>query len=199
MKILLATRNKGKVREQVQAMAGSGVEVVGLDEWPDLDAPEEHGLTFLDNAVAKALYYHVATGLASVGEDSGLEVDALDKQPGVVSARWMGEDTPYDIKNARMLERLAGVPPEKRTARYVCAVALADAGEVVFQTVETVEGRIAESPRGEGGFGYDPVFYYPPFGKTLAEATPEEKNRVSHRGKAMARLRDFLDQSRKRS
>ena len=199
MKILLATRNQGKIREQEKLMAGSGIEVVGLDPWPDLPAPEEPGPSFLDNAVVKALYYHEATGLPSVGEDSGLEVDALGGEPGVYSARWMGEDTPYEVKTARLLEKLAGLSSEKRTARYVCAVSLADRGKILFQAVETVEGRIAEAPRGRGGFGYDPVFFYPPYGKTMAEATPEEKNRVSHRGKAMARLRDFLDQTRKRS
>jgi XTP/dITP diphosphohydrolase len=195
LKILLATRNQGKIREQNELMRGSGIEVVGLDRWPGLPAPEEPGPTFLDNAVVKALYYQRATGMASVGEDSGLEVDALDGAPGVYSARWMGEDTPYEAKVARLLEKLEGLAPEERRARYVCAVAFADRGEVVFEAVETVEGRIAEAPRGSGGFGYDPVFFYPPFGKTMAEATPDEKNRVSHRGKAMARLRDFLDRS----
>jgi XTP/dITP diphosphohydrolase len=193
LKILLATRSQGKIREQEELMAGSGIEVVGLDPWPDLAAPEEPGPTFLDNAVVKALYYQKATGIPSVGEDSGLEVDALGGEPGVYSARWMGEDTPYEVKTARLLEKLRGLSPENRAARYVCAVALADRGKIIFQVVETVEGRIAEAPRGQGGFGYDPVFFYPPYGKTMAEATPEEKNRVSHRGKAMLRLRDFLD------
>ena len=176
-------------------MAGSGIEVVGLDRWPDLPAPEEPGPTFIDNAAVKALYYEKATGLPSVGEDSGLEVDALGGAPGVYSARWMGEDTPYSVKTAHLLEKLAGLAPEKRAARYVCAVALAEQGKRIFRAVETVEGRIAEAPRGDGGFGYDPVFFYPPYGKTMAEATPEEKNRVSHRGKAMAGLRDFLDRT----
>lgn len=199
MKILLATRNRGKVHEQARAMAGSGIEVVGLDEWPELEPPDEPGPSFLDNAVAKALYYHRATGLATVGEDSGLEVDVLGGAPGVLSSRWMGEETPYEVKNARLIEELAGAPAEKRTARYVCAVALADRDAIAFQAVETVEGRIAEAPRGRSGFGYDPIFYYPPFRKTLAEVSPEEKNRVSHRGKAMARLRDFLDRTCKHS
>ena len=195
MKIVLATRNKNKIREQVKLMAGSGIEVIGLDDWPDLPVPEEPGPTFLDNAVAKALYYYQATCLPAVGEDSGLEVDALDRAPGVYSARWMGEDTSYEEKNARLIEKLDGLSPEKRTARYVCAVALADKEGVIFEAVETVEGVIAETPRGQGGFGYDPIFYYPPFGITMAEAPTEQKNRVSHRGKAMARLRDFLDQT----
>ncbi len=194
MKLLLATRNKGKIREQEKSLAGSGIKVVGLDAWPDLAVPEESGSTFLDNAVEKALYYHQATGLPAVGEDSGLEVDALDGAPGIFSSRWMGEETSYQTKNAKLIEKLAGLPPAQRTARYVAAVALADKGKIVFTAVETCLGQIGERPRGEGGFGYDPVFFYPPLGKTMAESSPEEKNRVSHRGKAMSRLRDFLDQ-----
>ena len=198
MKLLLATRNKGKIREQAEVMSESGIDVVGLDAWPDLESPEEPGPSFIDNAVVKALYYHRATGLPAVGEDSGLEVDALDKAPGIYSARWMGEDTSYAVKNQRLLEKLKDLPSEKRTARYVCAVALAERDDIIFRVVETIEGLIAEHPKGQGGFGYDPVFYYPPFDKTLAEAKSEEKNRVSHRGKAMARLSEFLDQTHKR-
>lgn len=198
MKLLLATRNKGKLREQVEVMATSGIDLVGLDDWPELESPEEPGPTFIDNAVVKALYYHRATGLPAIGEDSGLEVDALDKAPGIYSARWMGEDTSYAVKNQRLLEKLKDLPSEKRTARYVCAVALADQDSIIFRALETIEGLIGESPKGQGGFGYDPVFYYPPFDQTLAEATSEQKNQVSHRGKAMARLREFLDQMPKR-
>jgi len=198
LKLLLATRNQGKLREQVEVMAASGIDLVGLDAWPDLESPEEPGPSFIDNAVVKALYYHRATGLPAIGEDSGLEVDALDKAPGIYSARWMGEDTSYAVKNRRLLEKLKDLPSEKRTARYVCAVALADQDSIIFRAQETIEGLIGESPKGQSGFGYDPVFYYPPFDKTLAEATSEEKNRVSHRGKAMARLREFLDQTHKR-
>jgi len=192
LKLLLATRNKSKIRELRKLLADSGIDVSGLEGWPEVPAPVESGATFLENAVAKALYYHRATGLPAVGEDSGLEVDALGGAPGVLSARWMGEKTTYRTKNARLLEKLSGVAPDKRTARYVCAVALAEGGKVVFEAVETCEGRIADEPRGENGFGYDPIFCYPAFGKTLAEATLEEKNRVSHRGKAMAKLRAYL-------
>ncbi|MFQ5790359.1 MAG: non-canonical purine NTP pyrophosphatase [Acidobacteriota bacterium] len=194
MKLVLATRNAGKIGEQELALAGCSVELIGLDRWPGLPPPEEPGPGFLENAVAKALYYHRATGLPAVGEDSGLEVDALGGEPGVLSARWLGKQAPYAVKNARLLERLSGLSGEQRRARFVSAVALAAGGEVVFRVVESCEGRIAEQPRGTGGFGYDPVFFCPLIGKTLAEATPEEKNRVSHRGKAMARLRDYLDQ-----
>jgi XTP/dITP diphosphohydrolase len=193
LKLLLATRNEGKVREQVKALAGSGIEVVSLDKWPDLPSPEETGSTFLENAIAKAKYYNQNTGVASVAEDAGLEVDALGGAPGVLSSRWMGEETSYETKNAWLVEHLSKRPTEERTARYVAAIALADEGEVIFTAEETCEGRVALEPRGNEGFGYDPVFYYPPFGKTFGEATPEEKNRVSHRGKTMVRLREFLD------
>ncbi len=193
LKLLLATRNKGKVREQEKALAGSGIEIVSLDLWPDLASPEETGSTFLENAIAKATYYNQSSGVASLAEDAGLEVDALGGAPGVMSSRWMGEETSYETKNAWLVEHLSKLSLEERTARYVAAIALVDEGEVIFTAEETCEGRIAQEPRGNGGFGYDPVFFYPPFGKTFAQATPEEKNRVSHRGKTMVQLREFLD------
>lgn len=197
MKLLLATTSRGKLREQRAALEGLGVELVSLASWlesrADVAPPEEPGPTFLDNAIAKALYYHRATGMPSVGEDSGLVIDALDGEPGIHSARWLGRDTPYEAKNAAVLEKLADVSENERTARYVSAVALAEGGKIVFDVEETCEGRIAMAPRGEGGFGYDPIFFYPPLGKTLAELSAEEKNRISHRGKAMAALRAFLE------
>ena len=193
MKLLLATTSPNKILEQLQALEGLPFELVSLSDFPDLVAPAEPGPGFRDNAAVKALYYHRATGLAAVGEDSGLEVDALDGAPGVQSARWMGHDTPYRVKNQRLLERLAHVAESARTARFVSAVALADSGKLMFQGQETCEGRIAGAQAGTGGFGYDPVFYYPPMDRTLAEMSPEDKNRVSHRGKAMAVLRAYLE------
>jgi XTP/dITP diphosphohydrolase len=195
LRLLLATRNPGKIREQGAALAACGVEVVGLDDWPDLVPPEEPGPTFLDNAVAKAMYYHRATGLPALGEDSGLEVEALGGEPGLYSSRWMGEDTPYEIKNAKLIEALAGLALEKRKARFVSTAAIADGGTIVFKTVQSVEGLIADSPRGSGGFGYDPIFFYPPIGKCFAELSLEEKRLYDHRGKAMARVCEFLDRS----
>lgn len=178
-------------------LEGLDVELVSLPSWlesrGEVAPPEEPGPTFVDNAVAKALYYHRATGMASVGEDSGLVVDALGGEPGIHSARWLGHDTSYEVKNATVLEKLAAVPEEGRTARYVSAVALAEGGEIVFTAEGTCEGRIAWEPRGEGGFGYDPIFFYPPLGKTLAEVSATEKNRISHRSKAMAALGAFLE------
>jgi XTP/dITP diphosphohydrolase len=199
LKLLLATRNPGKIREQASALSACGVEVVGLDDWPDLPSPPEPGPTFLDNAIAKALYYHRATKLPALGEDSGLEVEALGGEPGIHSARWMGEDTSYDIKNAKLIELLAGVPPEKRKARFVSTAAIAKDDEILFETVESCEGRIAEAPRGASGFGYDPIFFYPPIGKCFAELTLEEKRLYDHRGKAMARVCEFLDRARERT
>lgn len=197
MKLLLATTSRGKLREQRASLAGLDVELVGLPSWlesrAEIAPPEEPGPTFVDNAIAKALYYHRATGMASVGEDSGLVIDALGGEPGIHSARWLGHDTSYDVKNATVLEKLADVPEEGRTARYVSAVALAEGGEIVFTAEGTCEGRIAWEPRGTGGFGYDPIFFYSPLGKTLAEVSATEKNRISHRGKAMAALRAFLE------
>ena len=196
MKLLVATRNPGKVREQSAALTACGIDLVGLDNWPDLPSPEEPGPTFLDNAIAKALYYHRATKLPALGEDSGLEVEALDGEPGIYSARWMGEETPYEVKNAKLIEALAGLPPEKRTARFVSTAAIAEGDHILFKTVESCEGVIAEAPRGSGGFGYDPIFFYPPIGKCFAELTAEEKRLYDHRGKAMARVCEFLDRSR---
>ena len=195
-RLVLGTRNRSKLREERQALRGAELELLDLETWPDLESPHEKGESFLENAMLKARYYQQATGLPALGEDSGLEVDALGGAPGIHSSRWLGEDTPYEVKNERLLEKLAGLPPEERSARYVCALALASQGEIVFSTIGTCEGRIAESPGGRGGFGYDPIFYYPPLRKTLAELSSEEKKRVSHRGKAMARLRDYLDRLR---
>ena len=193
MKLLLATTSRGKVREQRLAIAGLETDIVTLAEFPEVEPPEEPGLSFEANASTKALYYHRATGLAAVAEDAGLEVDALDGEPGVHSARWLGDETPYAVKNERLLERLRGLPEEKRTARYVSAIALAEGDEVVFTTRQTCEGRIALRASGEKGFGYDPVFFFPPLGATFAEVSAEEKERVSHRGKAMAELRRYLE------
>ncbi len=198
MKLLLATTSRGKIREQRASLVepdepdGLDIEIVTLESWPGLEPPVEPGPSFLDNAIVKALYYHRATGLVAVGEDSGLAIDALGGEPGIRSARWLGDDTPYDIKNARVLEKLADVVEDDRSARYVSAVALADDDEIAFTAEGICEGRIAIEPRGDGGFGYDPIFFYPPFGATMAELSAEQKNRISHRGQAMAKLRAFL-------
>jgi XTP/dITP diphosphohydrolase len=189
VKLLLATTSSGKLREQREALEGLGLEIVSLGELPALEPPDETGATFRENARLKALYYHRALGVPTVAEDAGLEVDALGGLPGVHSARWLGAETPYEVKNARLLEILLDVSEEDRAARYVSAAAFADEGEIAFECEATCEGRIALEPRGVAGFGYDAIFYYPPLGKTMAELSPQEKNAVSHRGKAMAALR----------
>jgi XTP/dITP diphosphohydrolase len=191
MNLLLATTNKDKVREIRGIFAGLDVTLMTLDDLPPIEAPEETGQTFDDNARLKALHYADRSGCLVVAEDSGLEIDALGKRPGVESARFGGERTSYPEK-FRLLyaEGAAG-----STARFVCALALARGDRVVFEASGVVEGRIASAPAGEGGFGYDPIFFYPPFGQTLAQAT-DRKSQVSHRAEAFRKLRGFLERGR---
>jgi XTP/dITP diphosphohydrolase len=196
VQLLVATTNPGKVREIRQLLDGLAMELVTLAAWPHVAPPEEAGRTFEENARAKALYYAAATGALTVAEDSGLEVDPLGGAPGVESARFGGADLPYPAKFALLYEQLRaqGVDPKAgaaAAARFVCAVALAQGSQVLFETRGTVEGRIAPEPKGGGGFGYDPIFFYPPFGQTLAEAG-DRKAAVSHRGEAFRALAAFL-------
>jgi XTP/dITP diphosphohydrolase len=194
VRLLIATTNPNKVREICQLLDGVPVDLVTLAEWPQVAAPEETGLTFEENARAKALYYAAATGELTVAEDSGLVIDALEGAPGVESARFGGAATPYPDKFALIYDALrarkVGADPGS-TARFACAVALAKGARVLFETLGTVEGRIAPEPRGDGGFGYDPIFFYPPYGQTLAEAGAR-KAAVSHRGEAFRALAAFL-------
>ena len=154
-------------------------------------APEETGSTFAENARAKALYYARSTGELTVAEDSGLEIDGLNGQPGVESARYGGAGASYPEKFVRIYDALRAAHADGSAARFVCALALAHESRILFEAAGTIEGRIAERPTGEGGFGYDPIFYYPPFGSTLAEAG-DRKSAVSHRGQAVRALRTFL-------
>jgi XTP/dITP diphosphohydrolase len=192
--LILATTNAGKVREIRDILGGVPFELVTLASWPDLTAPEETGRTFEENARLKATYYGTATGALSVAEDSGLEIDALDGLPGVESARFGGHDTTYPEKFALIYHSLREKGAATSTARFVCALALAHRDRVIFEARGVVEGRLAAQPRGEGGFGYDPIFFYPPFGRTLAESA-DRKTEVSHRGQAFRALRAFLEQS----
>jgi XTP/dITP diphosphohydrolase len=195
-KLVVATTNPGKIREIVDILSGvragdgSAVELVGLDAFPGLVEPEETGATFAENSRLKARYYAEATGLPCVADDSGLEIAALDNAPGVHSARWHGTD--YAVKFKKIYEMLAAQGLSTSPAQFVCHVALADAGRIVFETEGIVRGEIASHPRGTNGFGYDPIFFYPPFGCTLAELDLERKATVSHRGQAFAALRQFL-------
>jgi XTP/dITP diphosphohydrolase len=190
--LVVATTNTGKLREMQEILAPLPFTLRTLDSWPDVAAPEETGLTFEDNARLKALHYSAATGELTVAEDSGLEIDALDGLPGVHSARFGGESTTYPQKFALIYDALGQQGKSTSPARFVCALTLAFGREVLFETRATVEGRIAPQPAGDGGFGYDPIFFYPPFGETLAEAAGR-KNDVSHRARACRALRAFLE------
>lgn len=191
-RMIFATGNAGKMREIRMIMEGTGYEVVSMKEAGIELEIEENGNTYEENALIKARAVAAVSGDTVLADDSGLEIDYLDKEPGVQSARYMGEDTPYSIKNANLVARLEGVEDEKRTARFVCAIAavLPDGRELT--TRATIEGRIGYGEKGEHGFGYDPIFYVPEFGKTTAELTEEEKNQVSHRGKALELMKREL-------
>ncbi|HZP48029.1 MAG TPA: RdgB/HAM1 family non-canonical purine NTP pyrophosphatase [Vicinamibacterales bacterium] len=192
-RLVLATTNRNKVREIRAILGDVPYELVGLDRFPPIEPPEEHGRTFAENARLKALAYAKATGELVVAEDSGLEIDALEGAPGVESARYGGRDASYPEKFDLIYDALRTRGCDGSAARFVCALALARDGEILFETRGTVEGRIAAAPKGSGGFGYDPIFFYPPYGRTLAEVSAEEKSAVSHRGKAFAALRARLD------
>jgi len=191
VRLLIATTNSNKVREIRQLLQRVPVDLVTLAEWPDLAAPEETGRTFEENARIKATHYAAATGELSVAEDSGLEIDALGGAPGVESARFGGAATSYPEKFALIYDALRAKRSLDTAARFVCALALARGDRVLFETRGTVEGRIAPAPKGDGGFGYDPIFFYPPYGRTLAEAG-DVKAAVSHRGQAFRALVDWL-------
>ena len=190
--LLLASQNPGKLNEMKQLVEGLPFRVVGPREIGILEAPRETGATFLENASLKALYYAGRSGLLSVADDSGLSVDALDGGPGLYSSRFGGEGATDGDRNRLLLEKLTGVPEERRGAHFTSAVVVARGDTTLFQAQETVDGLIAETPHGTSGFGYDPLFFYPPFDKTFGEVPREDKDRVSHRGKAFARLRVFL-------
>jgi XTP/dITP diphosphohydrolase len=187
--LLIATTNAGKLREIRALLAGLPFAILSLNDVDAPQAPEETGDTFAENARLKALAYAKATGLLTVADDSGLEVDALDRRPGVHSARYPGADYPERFRNLWREMGDSGRP--ERSARFVCALALASADGILFEARGTVEGEILHEARGSGGFGYDPIFFYPPLGRTLAEVD-DQKSAVSHRGEAVRKLRDFL-------
>lgn len=189
-RLLVATTNPGKMREIAGILEGLPIAVVSLADLAAIPEPEETGATFAENARLKALYYHGATGLPSVADDSGLEIEALDGAPGVHSARWEGTD--YTVKFRKIYELLAARSALGSPARFVCRLALADEGRIVFESEGVIEGRIADEPKGDKGFGYDPIFLYPPLGRTTAELDRDLKATVSHRGKAFEALRRHL-------
>jgi XTP/dITP diphosphohydrolase len=182
--VVLATRNPGKIRELTRLLEGAPVELRSLRDYADMPEPEETGETFADNAIIKAVAVSVGTGEWALADDSGLEVDALDGRPGVYSARFPHEGVTDEERNRALLELLADVPDDRRAARFRCVAALAD-GDRVLGTWEGVcEGTILREPRGDHGFGFDPVFYVPEFGCAMAELPTEVKNRISHRAQA---------------
>jgi XTP/dITP diphosphohydrolase len=191
MRLLVATTNPNKVREIRHLLAGAAVDIITLSGWPALAAPEEAGQIFEENAREKALYYAAATGELTVAEDSGLAIDALGGAPGVESARFGGVDVPYPQKFALIDAALRAAGDRESSARFVCALALVRHGRILFEARGTVEGRISAETKGQGGFGYDPIFFYPPYGRTLAEAGTA-KAAVSHRGEAFRKLKAFL-------
>ena len=191
-KIIFATGNAGKMKEVREILKDLNVEVLSMKEAGIQADVEENGKTFQENAVIKAREIMKISGEVVLADDSGLEIDYLNKEPGIYSARYMGEDTSYRIKNGNLIERLQGVPDEKRTARFVCAIAAAFPDGSVETTEGTIEGRIGYEEKGENGFGYDPIFYVPELGCTTAELTGEQKNQISHRGKALEAMKEIL-------
>lgn len=199
MKVIVATGNEGKVKEIREILRDMDACVVTMKEAGFFVEPKEDGSTFLENAVikAKAVAKEAAKNdvwkdAIVMADDSGLVIDALNGEPGIYSARYLGHDTSYRIKNADLIRRLSGIPDGQRSARFVCAVAAACPGGKVLTAEGVMEGRIGYEERGENGFGYDPIFYLPEFGCTSAELSPEDKNRISHRGKALRAMREKL-------
>ncbi len=188
MKLLVATRNLGKLREIARLLEPRGIEVLGLGDLPEAPEVIEDGDTFLANARKKAWALVEATGLPALADDSGLEVDALGGRPGVHSARYAGPGATDHANNRKLLEELAGVPAAERTAAFACALVLAVPGGAEAVAEGRLAGRLLEAPRGDGGFGYDPLFLVEEHGRTLAELELDAKNRLSHRAQALGRL-----------
>ena len=193
-KVIFATGNQGKMKEIREILGDLDIELLSLKDAGIHADIVEDGKTFEENAQIKARTICNLTGEIVLADDSGLEIDYLNKEPGIYSARYMGEDTSYHIKNAKLIERLEGVPDEERRARFVCAVAAVFPDGTVKVVRETIEGQIAHEIVGENGFGYDPIFYVPEYGCTTAEMTPELKNELSHRGKALRAMKKILEE-----
>lgn len=187
MKVLLATANKGKVKELEEMLTDMDITVLSLSDFPDFPEIEETGTTFAENAYLKARKAVEITGLVSLADDSGLEVDALNGEPGVFSARYAGEPKSDERNIDKLLEELEGVPESRRGARFRCSIAVVVPGGEEFLTEGTVEGKILLARKGSGGFGYDPIFYLQGLDKTMAELSLDEKNRISHRAEAFSK------------
>jgi XTP/dITP diphosphohydrolase len=190
--LLVATTNPGKLREIQRLMSGVAVRLVSLADLPLIEEPEETGTTFEENARLKARYYSARSGLWTVAEDSGLVIDALGGDPGVKSARYLRVDASYPERFVDIYRRLDAQRDARRSARFVAALASVEDGRITYETTGVVEGTIADAPRGSAGFGYDPIFFYPPYGRTLAEVTEPEKIAIAHRGIAFRRFADWV-------
>ena len=191
-KIIFATGNEGKMKEIRMILADMDYEIISQKEAGiNLDV-EENGQTFEENAMIKAAEIGKLCGEIVLADDSGLEIDYLNKEPGIYSARYLGEDTSYTIKNATLINRLEGVPDEKRTARFVCAIAAVFPSGEVIVVRDTIEGRIGYQEEGTNGFGYDPIFFVPEYGCTTAQMDYEQKNEASHRGKALRKMKNEI-------
>lgn len=197
-KIIFATGNEDKLKEIREILEEPGLDIISMKEAGINLTIVEDGTTFEENAVIKAKAVARETDEIVLADDSGLEIDYLNKEPGVYSARYAGEDTPYSVKNQLLLDRLAGVEQEKRTARFVCVIAAALPDGQVLTARGTIEGYIGYAPAGENGFGYDPIFYVPEYGCSTAQLSRELKNQLSHRGKALramkAKLKAYMEQ-----
>jgi XTP/dITP diphosphohydrolase len=192
--LLIATSNPGKLRELTAILAGLPVHFATLRDFPGVPLAIEDGDTFEENAAKKALHYAKATGRWTLADDSGLEVDALGGAPGVYSARYAGQGAGDSANNAKLVAQLAGVPEDRRTARFRCVAALASPAGILATAAGVFDGRIVDDPRGLQGFGYDPHFYVPAYGMTSAEMPPELKNSISHRARAFQALRPRLEE-----
>lgn len=190
--MIFATTNQGKVREIKAILGDIGEDILSLKEAGISADIVEDGSTFEENAIIKAKAIMELTGQIVLADDSGLEVDAMNKEPGIYSARFMGEDTPYEEKNRAIIERLEGVEGDARSARFVCVIAAAFPDGEVITTRGTIEGVIAKEPAGTNGFGYDPIVYVPEYGMTTGQMEPEQKNAISHRGKALVAMKKIL-------
>lgn len=192
--MIFATGNMGKMKEIKAILGDIGEEILSMKEAGiDMDIVED-GSTFEENAIIKAKEVMERTGKLALADDSGLEIDALNKEPGIYSARYMGEDTPYEIKNSNLIERMKGVKGKDRSARFVCVIAAAFPDGEIITTRGTIEGVIAEEPAGENGFGYDPIVYVPEYGMTTGQMDPDAKNAISHRGKALTAMKKILEE-----
>ena len=196
MPLLIATNNSGKIRELDDLFSGLAFELSSLTAFPDVSEIEETGATFAENARLKASGYALQTGLLSLADDSGLEVTALGGRPGVLTARYGGPETSFAEKMEKLLDELAATRDEKREARFVCSMAVADSeGEILFMSDGVCEGRIADKPRGLGGFGYDPIFLLPRLRRTLGQLESAEKDRLSHRARAARKIWPALERT----